>query len=458
MPKHALILLIGSNPLPDFVVAKYLMSDHRADEGTLPVPDFFVLLCSNGTKDFANTLLNQLGIRDKSRLANLGNDEHDRKNIFDKLDDALEPVINQLQTLHLNYTGGRKTMAVHSYFKTAAIASSQLSVRTIFSYLNPDSFKLVLDESGNCFPTESDLRSRVEVSIEDLFELHGMKYESSQPDMTFPQSIINLENFKNDMLKEFSQPKKEIKQRWLCKFDKLKIEQKLIADKFKKKYDTIQVEPLYKMKPDGRTPDPEKKFYGISDYNNDGFFNGIGDDFPSLIKLFPNNQFDTAMKEPVETFKRLIGFFNGTWLEDYILETLKFLKSSGKIAYDKIQKSVRATYEKREIEVDIIVIRGYQMFLISCTTDSGIGRCKLKAFEAIFRSEQLGGDLSQVLFISCLPIDPPPKEPKNENNLRTLEKDIQSFHASQQYRLLGIDHLRDTTKLYKELTAIIGKR
>lgn len=44
-----LVLSIGSNPLPNYIVAKYLLMNEREDRQYLPKPDKIMMVFSNDT-------------------------------------------------------------------------------------------------------------------------------------------------------------------------------------------------------------------------------------------------------------------------------------------------------------------------------------------------------------------------------------------------------------------------
>jgi hypothetical protein len=52
-------------------------------------------------------------------------------------------------------------------------------------------------------------------------------------------------------------------------------------------------------------------------------------------------------------------------------------------------------------EFDVAFLRGYQLFALSCTTDTEPGLCKLKLFEAYRRARQMGGDEARVALVCC---------------------------------------------------------
>ena len=51
-------------------------------------------------------------------------------------------------------------------------------------------------------------------------------------------------------------------------------------------------------------------------------------------------------------------------------------------------------------EVDLVAVFGYQLVLISCTVDDGRDLVKQKAFEAMHRARQMGGDGARAVMIS----------------------------------------------------------
>lgn len=58
-----------------------------------------------------------------------------------------------------------------------------------------------------------------------------------------------------------------------------------------------------------------------------------------------------------------------------------------------------------KFELDVVALRGYQLFAFSCGTDTeqdgGRERLKLKLYETFARSQQLGGEEARVAIISC---------------------------------------------------------
>lgn len=52
---NILILLVGSNPLPNYIVGGYLMKKGRAEADALPEPDKIILVHSKDTEKICKT-------------------------------------------------------------------------------------------------------------------------------------------------------------------------------------------------------------------------------------------------------------------------------------------------------------------------------------------------------------------------------------------------------------------
>ena len=415
---NVLILLIGGNPLPNYVTAKYMLDSKRNDQEALPVPDKFILLHSNTTRDYAQKIKEKMRLTGYGHLVNLGDDERNQKTIIEAINNKLKELQEgcTISTIHLNYTGGTKPMAVHACSEIIEFCKSKENetIRLIFSYLDPKEFKLVLDESETGYPDEpdNDLRHKIKLEVEDLFDIHLMKYEKRGEYATFNKADVDIEKISKEILDSFNKGKPV----WPEKFFDLK----------------------------DKTRNKKLNINGIEKLNEENFFKGINKDIPSLKNFFKEDKFDLEKESPKKRFAKLIKFMSGIWLEDFIVDIIIGLKEKNEIAYDEIRKSVHATYNKRELEVDIIVMKGYQMFLFSCTADDDTENVKSKAFEAVFRAEQLGGDHATAITVSCI------------KNIAPVDNALQSFEAKQQYKLIGITDLINISELKKNLTNIIG--
>lgn len=100
------------------------------------------------------------------------------------------------------------------------------------------------------------------------------------------------------------------------------------------------------------------------------------------------------------------------------------------------------------------------MFLFSCTTSQKIKLVKQKAFEALFRAEQLGGEHAKVVVVSTMfntPGIPGKIKFSRKSNIRELEKDLKQFNADQKCESIGIDELSNEKELIRKLSNIINR-
>jgi len=95
--------------------------------------------------------------------------------------------------------------------------------------------------------------------------------------------------------------------------------------------------------------------------------------------------------------KRFCEWLYGKWLEHYVLKTLNDLQA-GLQLHERAQNIVP---NEVQFDVDVIAIRGYQLFAFSCSTDTKKSLLKLKLFEAYMRARQLGGDEARVALVCC---------------------------------------------------------
>src|SRR5690606_10157904 len=56
---------------------------------------------------------------------------------------------------------------------------------------------------------------------------------------------------------------------------------------------------------------------------------------------------------------------------------------------------------KTEFEVDVALIRGHRLYVVSCTTAQEKALCKSKLFEVAMRARHMGGDLARSALV-CL--------------------------------------------------------
>jgi hypothetical protein len=415
-----LLLLMGGNPLPNYITADYTLKSHRVDQDDLPSPGKIIFVSTDQTENFFQSILNLLKKRHQSLFfqseeTKLGSDHRSPEFIRKKIINVLKKNPG-IDSIHLNYTGGTKPMAVNAVIAVSEFAREN-DIKLIMSDLDPDNFKLIsymVNSNGKMgekksFPGKGDLRDDVHLNIDEIFELHDMKLvPEKKQDCILKNGIIDIIPFSQALASDYS--KSTRRKRFV------EIYKSLIGS------------------------DPSDWGKNISVYP---YLKGIYDENFKL-KITPG---------------QFYAFICGKWLEDYLYLCLKKIEKELKITF-KIRKSVEATYEERKCEIDVIVVRGFQMFLFSCTTSQKIKLVKQKAFEALFRAEQLGGEHAKVIIVSTMfntPGIPGKIKFSRKSNLEELGRDVKQFNADQKCELIGLDELTDITAFENRLKQIFQK-
>jgi len=180
-----LIMLVGGNPLPNYLVAKYLYQ-------TSQLPDKIFLIRDKKYLALALQLQNAISTMEYKELP-----RPPQPKLMPITDAASGPDIsnaireilkNAEGEVHLNYTGGRKTMAVHSLLAAKEIWGGNEGLK--LSYLDAETHKLRYD--GNTSENSDDLRKEVELELEELVKLHSWELYDSKSDPIFKASAANL--------------------------------------------------------------------------------------------------------------------------------------------------------------------------------------------------------------------------------------------------------------------------
>ncbi len=173
--KH-LVLLIGTNPLPNFVVADYFLHSNNKLQ-TIWLVHSEKNSFQAGTLEQAKNLeklLHKFWEEDHSILKFplqkvALSDVSDANTIHKEIEQKMLRKWQEEDSFHLNYTGGTKTMATHVYL---CLKESKWSQQYSYSYLDANNFRLVVDDFG---VVADDLRKKVKLGFADLIDLHGFE-------------------------------------------------------------------------------------------------------------------------------------------------------------------------------------------------------------------------------------------------------------------------------------------
>jgi len=389
-----LVLMVGTNPLPNYVVGSYLKKENY---------DKFVLIYSeknnyinqSSTKDYADKLKKHLNLGNNyiplplSNVSNPSAIRDDLKKRFPK---------DNIGEVHLNYTGGTKTMAVHVYNFLKEEFDDKFKFNA--SYLDARSHKLIYDNNEK----PKDLKDKIKIDIDTLLSIHLYnKYNKNGLETN------DVYTYKEEFGDNFESILEKIKN--AIKDGKGKDFVEWLKDPFRKifKGDEDLLKKTEKFKKHIRklncsNQSPIDKFNESSQFIWD-----ILNAFPEDKRIVKNNRFPDCI-ENVENIRYTVKFLDGVWLEWYVYNEVKDKLIRNELLNKELEEgkhfdiSLKAKKENSpespNFELDIFIINGYQLVGISITTSDKQGDCKLKGFEVIHRVRQIGGDESKAILIT----------------------------------------------------------
>jgi len=342
-----LFLLVGTNPLPDWVAAKLLL----CEGGQL------YLVHSGTTHEVAN------------RLARFAMENNCKQPIYvpvanpyqpSSVSESLKERIENLQSesVGLNYTGGTKVMSVHSYCVFSEWQRGKSSKKIVFSYLEASRSTMHFESFPPHYPTghECKVGLKVEIKLRDLFRLHE-EYE-----LTDTVNSVQAKSVAALLTDVHSNVTGQIA--W-----------------------HNEVKLMLRQRPQMLALSPQ--FAHIAE---------------TLIK---GGSTGTKSLEDVVAERRwgftdagdLAKWLQGHWLEDYLFACLEERHSDYKV--HGYERNMNPILGRGNLEVDVVAMRGYQLHVVSCYGGHNNERCKLKLFEAFTRARQLGGDEARAALVCC---------------------------------------------------------
>ncbi len=397
-----LVLLVGTNPLPNYVVAKYLYNS--AEVGLKP--DNVLLIHTPETEKVARRLQKSLEEDLKAAIAPL----HNFNDPFESGQQSnLKKVLKNQASIHLNYTGGTKAMGVRVYQIVKELENGSNKVFK-YSYLDASKHLLRFDDGDSDPKTATggsyDMRRIVDISLATLKSLHNLEPGKENSKKEFPGPGRWL--FDNLVLNSGNGPTISGLRDWTRQF---RAGEKLVQPK------DLAANPW----PDGP-----------------GF-----EDFAERIKVQPGLNFNSSGKFtwedlPKKEREQLIEYLDGAWLERPVYELL----TGGPVKFDppvtlhqfdlklKNQASI-----KKEMQLDTVLLRGYELAVISVTTSKNEGVIKGKAFEALHRAEQLGGEQAFAVVVTLA----------DRDQVNSVRDDLETnfgTDAKIHLKILGLEHLQ----------------
>ncbi len=368
---NALILLVGTNPLPVWVAFEALGGLEGRWQRT-------ILLHTAETEKISIRLrkrMEKFGVAAQAKSINAVEPVEIRnatRETLAKLDDG------GIRSAHLHYTGGTKAMGVHAHEALRAWKADRNNWQAETSYLDHQRHRIM---TSNGDVLIGDAREKVRLEITDIAELHDFtslepicdEVKKPPPDENPPtEAAVVLGNsfFDDRIWENFKNWKNGVKGKNdpVVVIDKRDSHLKATAWPFSK--------------------DPQLE--NVPELLNREFAGGQ--------PAWKNHQFDAT--DPAVA-KRMGGFLNGTWLELYVFACLrKALEEIGRGGYRLYHSvSVQRDPNQKCFELDVVALLGYQMVAVSCKTSGSEKAAKLAGFEVRVRSQQLGGDEAKGLLV-----------------------------------------------------------
>jgi hypothetical protein len=339
MKASTLILLVGSNPMPNYLTAYALR------------PATLALVYSDKTfsamQRLSAALRSDLGERMKIRSSLL-----DDETSAAALNDVIRAIAEGIPpaSLAINYTGGTKVMAAH-----ALRAYSQVGGRdAAASYLHEGTEglppRLRFDDGTSLALSEFP---HVPLTLSRLLDLHGAQYNersAAGEGAPTPEDARSI-------------------------FDAVLADVDLAQSLYH------GTEGLRKTK----SPKTVTEAF----------------DPASLHLVLSVPRIPVAADMPKRTFGAWVSFLGGGWLEDIVAELIRSLQLPD--AEVVVGVNANRGGKDVSLEVDVAVIRGHRSYFISCTTDTEKSINKSKLFEIVVRSQHLGGELARAALVCLAP-------------------------------------------------------
>lgn len=441
------IILLGTNPLPCYVQAAFVLQSNRTmevrEEEFLPKPNKILFVVTEETEKYITymkALLDQPNsLYEEPEKLKSG---RDAKEIEEAIKNRIDKILNLCpESRHhilLNDTGGTKMMTTHAALACKKYANEKKNrVTVVECYVDPESNRLrCIDLNSNEeeeYPSKiggKSLKDRINMNVDQLVRLHY-----GNEDITLgSKKDLDVESFLGITSEEFL----EIAKRAINKFDIYKEFFRLCKANVKEKTKS------------GRKEIDIRKELIL--------------DNPQVTQLFRYGEQPGEILINKFTKKRIDFWGSGKWLELYfylaVIDAKKRLEEKKKhleVVWSYTVK--RPGCAAKEFEVDIVAVRGFVLTLFSITMVESLGEAKegkgeealakTKWFEAVYRTEQIGGGHGQTQLVCLVPNGEDGSETRDK--LESFKKDLEKGNADMSVRIKTIDDIKDYEELVEEL-------
>ena len=359
-----LILLVGGNPLPNYVAARVLAKPgatlhficSRGKRGTRKI--------ANETAETLKLIAERAGLGGSFQFNFIEVDERDAHSI----DDGVSKLMKALparEWIGLNYTGGTKVMSVHAY-RIAERVAQERGLKVQYSYLDASTLSFRLHDVSGSRTERLPAANLLILPLERLLRLHQIRLDEAQPPLVKPiaaqlaNALAHLHATEAGAGLWFS-VRRDKSKNWTH----LPPSEPALAG----------VEAAWREMCGGQEPTPD----GVAQALQCG--------------------------KPPYKLSSCAEYFKGKWLEDHVLDQLQQVLQARSDCVDVMAglKCIRKVSEGEadNFDLDVVMMHSYQLFTFSCMVSNVKEACKEHLIEVLVRARQMGGDEARVGLV-CL--------------------------------------------------------
>ncbi|RJQ83732.1 MAG: hypothetical protein C4519_06280 [Desulfobacteraceae bacterium] len=367
-----LILLIGRNPVPNFVAACILQ------------PQTVYAIFTDDTEDVKDRLKKALASSSVSWDRGAPKFEDVPLIKATDVDEVCRAVKSIPGGSALHYTGGMKTMAAHVYHFWREAGGGVLGQA---SYLDESSTNLCFDDG-----VEENVDGAVLISVKGLAELHGLREFRAQ---SVPgENSLDGNPSANDAALIVAEALKDPE--GISKLNNLEVY-------FKVNFTHEEGDPIH------------------------AIFSKLSCSVPFSPAKAKNGGNHSEWINFIKYHK---------WLEVFtahcVAEAGRQIESEGFEPGETLWNVTGETLAGRDFEIDVAHCRGHKIHVLSCTAakpSNGLGKAKNKLFEVSLRARQLGGDFARSAVVCFLGPVKDKKTGSGQNQVRELQGDVEAAYG-----------------------------
>jgi hypothetical protein len=438
-----LLLLVGSNPLPNAVAGRLLTTTRGAIT--------FIHSHAKDSLALAQRLKSWF-LEEGYSDTNIGFkevEESDATSVYESVQKVLKAYehlykkasMTHMPRVGLNYTGGTKVMSVQAH-RALQDWDQKHEKDAVFSYLDARTLQMRFEGAPGREAISFPVGLEVDISISDLLRLHNWQLIKDLPSTVpiLPKSAKALLAVHSNLTEA------NIWMKWL--HDEL----------FRKAKKRIAIPPPFWVYESGEELQEQYTVKQPGNWENKTILREVTLAWPDLPNL------EKAMRDELEQsgsgdFPITAGtgpsrckheedfckWLHGIWLESAVLSVLRNCSQTlhlKECCMDIKPKILGGSGGGELFQFDVVAMRGYQLFAFSCTTENGQGSggrgiLKQKLFEAYIRARQMGGDEACAALVCCA-------KQEEANKLEVeLRRDISQ---EKRIRIFGRESLIDLTE------------